>query len=49
MDSISLLKFYKKVEKRVASTYLRDLGFNDTKAGREFIINNDLIKIYPDY
>ena len=41
--------FYKKVEKRVASTYLRDLGFNDTKAGREFIINNDLIKIYPDY
>ena len=31
------------------STYLRDLGFNDTKAGREFIINNDLIKIYPDY
>lgn len=41
--------FHKKVEKRVASTYLRDLGFNDTKAGREFIINNDLIKIYPDY
>lgn len=41
--------FYKKVEKRVASTYLRDLGFNDTKAGREFIINNNLINIYPDY
>lgn len=40
--------FYEKVKKRVASTYLRDLGFNDTKAGREFIINNDLIDIYPD-
>lgn len=40
--------FYKKVNSRVASTYLRDLGFNDTKAGREFIINNRLLEIYPD-
>lgn len=35
--------FKKKLESRLASTILRDLGYNDTKAGRQFLINYELL------
>ena len=37
-------EFDKKVDARLASTVLRDLGYNDTKAGRQFLIENNLIR-----
>lgn len=35
--------FKKKLESRLASTILRDLGYNDTKAGRQFLIDYELL------
>ena len=35
--------FKKKLESRLASTILRDLGYNDTKAGRQFLIDYGLL------
>lgn len=36
-------KTIKKYNARIASAILRDLGYNDTKAGREFLIDIDIL------
>ena len=37
--------FMKEIQPRYASAILKDLGYEDTKAGREFLIKNNLVSL----
>lgn len=37
-------KLEHEIDQRLASVVLKDLGYNDTKAGRQFLIENNLLR-----